>query len=420
MDQVRLTDWDNLEMPQWRRLVSAEETLARVKPLFPLFGITRVANVTGLDTIGIPVVMVNRPNSRALAVSQGKGVTLAAAKASAVMESIESWHAERCTHLSLRIGSYEDLRYSLPVVDPDLLPATMDSAYRPHHQMLWAEGTNLHDGNSLWIPYEMVHTNYTLPLPTGHGCFQATSNGLASGNHWVEAVIHGLSEVIERDARTLWNLLPEEAQEETRVDLETIADPTCRALLARFAHAGVAVGVWDMTSDVGVPTFLARIVQADAGAGTTVRPATGYGTHLVPEIALSRALTEAAQSRLTFISGARDDMRREEYDHFLAEEQQALWLNHIRLGATVRDFNQVRGWRGQSLRGDLVELRQRLAQVGIENVVVVDLTRAEIGIPVVRVVVPGLEGVDNTRNYALGPRGRRAAGLTLSAAPKRD
>ncbi len=411
MDQVRLTDWDNLEMPQWRRLVSAEETLARVKPLFPMFGITRVANVTGLDTIGIPVVMVNRPNSRALAVSQGKGVTLAAAKASAVMESIESWHAERCTHLALRIGSYEDLRYSLPVVDPALLPANMDSQYAPHHQMLWAEGTNLRDGNSLWIPYEMVHTNYTLPLPTGHGCFQATSNGLASGNHWIEAVIHGLSEVIERDARTLWNLLPDDAQEETRVDLETIADPTCRALLARFAHAGVAVGVWDMTSDVGVPTFLARIVQADAGAGTTVRPATGYGTHLVPEIALSRALTEAAQSRLTFISGARDDMRREEYDHFLAEEQQALWLNRIRLGATVRDFNQIGGWKCRSLRGDLGELRQRLANVGIEDVVVVDLTRAEIGIPVVRVVVPGLEGVDNTTNYALGLRGRRAAGL---------
>lgn len=411
MDQVRLTDWDNLEMPQWRRLISAEETLDRVKPLFPVFGITRVANVTGLDTIGIPVVMVNRPNSRALAVSQGKGVTLAAAKASAVMESIESWHAERCTHLSLRIGSYEDLRYSLPVVDPDRLPGNVDSAYSPYHQMLWAEGTNLRDGNSLWIPYEMVHTNYTLPLPTGHGCFQATSNGLASGNHWIEAVLHGLSEVIERDARTLWNLLPEEGQDETRVDLETIADPTCRALLARFAHAGVAVGVWDMTSDVGVPTFLARIVQADAGVGTTVRPASGYGTHLVPEIALSRALTEAAQSRLTFISGARDDMRREEYDHFLAEEQQALWLNRIRLGATVRDFNEVKGWKGQSLRGDLGELRQRLANVGVEDVVVVDLTRAEIGIPVVRVVVPGLEGVDNSPNYSLGARGRRAAGL---------
>lgn len=412
MDQVRLTDWDNLEVLQWRRLVTAEETLERVRPLFALFGITRVANVTGLDTIGIPVVMVNRPNSRGLAVAQGKGTTLAAAKASAVMESIEGWHAERPSHLSLRIGSYEDLRYSLPVVNPELLPANMDSLYTPHHQILWAEGTNLRDGNSLWIPYEMVHSNYTLPLPTGHGCFQCTSNGLASGNHWIEAVIHGLSEVIERDARVLWNLLPRDAQDETRVDLETVADPTCRALLARFAQAGVAVGVWDLTSDVGVPTFLARIVQADAGVGTTVRPAAGYGTNLIPEIALSRALTEAAQSRLTFISGARDDMRRDEYEHFLAEEQQAIWLDRIRLGASLRDFNEVVNWRGRSLRGDLSELRSRLANVGIDDVVVVDLTRADIGIPVVRVVVPGLEGVDATSQYCLGARGRRIAGIS--------
>ena len=410
MEQVRQTEWDSIGSPQWRRLVSAEETLARVTPLLGAFGITRVANVTGLDTIGIPVVMVNRPNSRSLAVSQGKGTTLAAAKASAVMESIEAWHAERA-QLPLRHGSYEDLRYSLPLVDPSLLPCHVDSLYTPHAQMLWAEGTNLKDGAGCWVPYEMVHTNYTLPLPTGHGCFQATSNGLASGNHWIEAVIHGLSEVIERDARTLWNLLPETAQEETRVDLETVADPACRALLAKFARAGVAVGVWDMTADTGVPTFLARIVQTGAGAQGLVRPASGYGTHLVPAIALSRALTEAAQSRLTFISGARDDMGREEYAHFLSEQEQEKWLARIQLGPLLRDFNAIQGWRGESLRDDLAELRTRLARVGISNVIVVDLSRPEIGIPVVRVIVPGLEGVDGSLNYALGPRARCVSGL---------
>lgn len=411
MTEVRLPEWDRIDIPMWRRLATPEETLARVKPLLPVFGITRIANVTGLDTIGIPVVMVNRPNSRALAVSQGKGLTLAAAKASAVMESIESWHAERAGHLPLRLGSYEDLRYSLPLVDPDMLPCEMDSQFTPHHQMLWTEGTNLRTGNGLWVPYEMVHTNYTVPLPTGHGCFQANSNGLASGNHWIEAVIHGLSEVIERDARTLWNVLPLEVQEEARLDLETVADPACRQLLSQYARAGVAVGVWDVTSDVGVPTYLARIVQADAGIGTTIRPATGYGTHLVPEIALVRALTEAAQSRLTFISGARDDMRREEYDHYLAEDQQQLWLDRIRLGAPLRDFNDAPRWAGRSLRHDLQELLARLTAIGIADVVVVDLTRAEIGIPVVRVIVPGLEGVDSMENYCLGARARQAAGL---------
>lgn len=410
MEQVRVAEWDGIASPQWRRLATPEETLARVTPLFGLFGITRVANVTGLDQVGIPVVMVNRPNSRSLAVSQGKGLTLAAAKASAVMESIESWHAER-PQLALRHGSYEDLRYSLPLVDPALLPCQMDSYFTPHTQLLWAEGTNLADGGSCWVPYEMVHTNYTLPLPTGHGCFQATSNGLASGNHWIEAVIHGLSEVIERDARTLWNLLPADAQDDTRIDLETVADPACRSLLARFARAGVAVGVWDMTADTGVPTFIARIAQADGGAARQVRPASGYGTHLVPEIALARALTEAAQSRLTFISGARDDMQREEYDRFLSEQEQVLWLDRIRLGPPVRDFNQIAGWRGVSLRADLAELRLRLSRAGVEDVIVVDLSRPEIGIPVVRVIVPGLEGVDGSPNYCLGARARQVAGL---------
>lgn len=410
MEQVRVAEWDGIASPDWRRLATAEETLARVSPFFPLFGITRVANVTGLDQIGIPVVMVNRPNSRSLSVSQGKGATLAAAKASAVMESVESWHAERPL-LALRHGSYEDLRYSLPLVDPGLLPCHIDSIFTAHTQLLWAEGTNLKDGTSIWVPYEMVHTNYTLPLPTGHGCFQATSNGLASGNHWIEAVIHGLAEVIERDARTLWNLLPADAQDDTRLDLETVADPTCRMLLARFARAGVAVGVWDMTADTSVPTFIARIVQADGTGTCLVRPASGYGTHLVPEIALARALTEAAQSRLTFISGARDDMQREEYERFLTDQEQALWLDRIRLGAPVRDFNQINRWRGTSLRADLAELRHRLAQVGVEDVIVVDLTRPEIGIPVVRVIVPGLEGVDGSKNYCLGPRARQIAGF---------
>lgn len=410
MEQVRKTEWDSIDSSHWRRLVSAEETLARVTPLLGAFGITRIANVTGLDTIGIPVVMVNRPNSRSLAVSQGKGATLAAAKASAVMESIEAWHAERA-QLPLRHGSYEDLRYLLPLVDPTLLPCYVDSLYTPHTQMLWVEGTNLKDDAGCWVPYELVHTNYTLPLPTGHGCFQATSNGLASGNHLIEAVIHGLCEVIERDARTLWNLLPEGAQEETRVDLETVADPACRALLAKFARAGVAVGVWDMTADTGVPTFLARIVQADGGAHNLVRPASGFGTHLVPAIALSRALTEAAQSRLTFISGARDDMGRAEYEHFLSEQEQEKWLARIQLGPLLRDFNAIQGWRGQSLRGDLAELRARLARIGIEDVIVMDLTQPEVGIAVVRVIVPGLEGVDGSANYALGLRARRVVGL---------
>src|ERR1700722_10126568 len=89
------------------RLVSPAETLARARPLLPMMGITRIANVTGLDTIGIPVMMACRPNSRSVAVTQGKGLDLDAARASAVMESIEGYHPERILHPRNHPGMFQ-------------------------------------------------------------------------------------------------------------------------------------------------------------------------------------------------------------------------------------------------------------------------------------------------------------------------
>ncbi len=82
-----------------------------------------------------------------------------------------------------------------------------DSLYTPHTQILWIEGRNLMDDSGVWVPYEMVHLNYTLPLPTGHGCFFSSSNGLASSNHLYEPMSHGICEVVERDSTILWHLL---------------------------------------------------------------------------------------------------------------------------------------------------------------------------------------------------------------------
>ncbi|MEZ4302620.1 MAG: YcaO-like family protein, partial [Polyangiaceae bacterium] len=90
------------------RAVPPEETLARFERLMPALGITRIADVTGLDHLGIPVVMVTRPNARSLSVAQGKGLSLAAAKASGLMEAIESYHAEHI-HLPLRLATYREL-----------------------------------------------------------------------------------------------------------------------------------------------------------------------------------------------------------------------------------------------------------------------------------------------------------------------
>lgn len=387
------------------RLLPPEETLACVQPLMPVLGITRIANVTGLDIIGIPVVMVCRPNSRSISVSQGKGISLVAAKVSGLMESVESYHAERIIS-PLKLAAYEDIRYTHNVVDVDRLPRLSDSNFSPYKPVLWIEGRDLLNDRRAWVPYDTVYLNYTLPLPPGHGCFIASSNGLASGNHLLEAISHGICEVVERDAMTLWRLLNREAQDRTRIDLGTVHDPASRALLEKYEHADVEVGVWETTSDVGIPSFFCRIVQNKGWPANGYRPAAGSGCHPCREVALLRALTEAAQSRLTFISGARDDMPRSEYETFLSENMQDTWRTLLENRGAGRKFEAVPSRPGETFEQDLAWELERLASVGIEQVIVVDLSRPEFGVPVVRAVIPGLEGLDQSPKYVHGARAR--------------
>jgi YcaO-like protein with predicted kinase domain len=389
------------------RLVSPEQTLERVRPHLASMGITRIANVTGLDYLGIPVVMVCRPNSRSLSVSQGKGLTLAAARASGVMESIETYHAE---HISqpLKLGSYADLRKELNLVEPAELPSTRGSAYHPHLPLLWIEGYDLIGQASTWVPYELVHTNYSVPFPSGWGCFPATSNGLASGNHVLEAISHAITEVVERDAATLALFESEDARQARRVDLDSVDDPECRGLLERFGRAGFSVAVWEITSDVGIPAFTCAIAEKDADGW--LRPfsgAEGRGCHPTRRVALSRALTEAAQSRLTAIAGSRDDLARSDY----ARVQDAS-RSLAEPGQSLRRFDQAPNWEGETLLEDVRWELERLQAVGVRQVLAVDLTRQEFGIPVVRVVIPGLESVgpDLYALYSPGARARARLG----------
>ena len=294
------------------RLRSPEETLESVRPFFPAMGITRAADITGLDVIGLPVVTVCRPNSRSVTVSLGKGLTLAAARASGVMESIEAFMAERLTQ-PLVLGSVNDLRSSHPLVDVDLLPRTTDSMYHPDAPLLWIEGRELLTGTPRWVPYEMVHTAYTLPKPTGTGCFIATSNGLASGNHLLEAISHAICETVERDAATLHSVRAPQDRASHRIDPRTVDDPGCGDALGRLDRAGMSVTIWDMTSDIGIPAFICRIAERRQPPVVTEYDAEGMGCHPDRSVALLRALTEAAQARLGFISGARDDPAGWEY-----------------------------------------------------------------------------------------------------------
>ncbi|WP_309887683.1 YcaO-like family protein [Archangium sp.] len=389
------------------RLVSPEETLERVRRFMPAMGITRIANITGLDRLGIPVVMVCRPNARSLSVSQGKGLEFAAAKASGLMEAVETWHAEHIT-LPLKLASHDELRAEHAVVDVTALPRLSVSCFHRALRLLWVEGKELRRGTPLWLPFELVHTDYTLPLPTGSGSFLMSTNGLASGNHPLEAISHGLCELVERDATTLWHLRGREAQRRTRLVLDTVDDPACRQVLERFERAGVEVGVWETTSDVGLPSFLCTLVERSPEPLRPLAPTSGMGCHPARQVALLRALTEAAQSRGTLIAGSRDDMgEARSYEAFQDSAVVERLQRRIRRERPERRFQEVPTFEGKSFDEDVAWELECLTMAGLEQVVVVDLTKPEFQVPVVRVVVPGLEAAHEVPGYVPGARARR-------------
>jgi ribosomal protein S12 methylthiotransferase accessory factor len=395
------------------RVSSPEETRARVLPLLAPLGITRVANITGLDVIGIPVVAVYRPNSRSLSVAQGKGISLVAAEASGIMESLEFFHAENVSE-PLLFGSYEQLRYVHDLIAPETLPRNEVGRFSPDFKLPWIRGVDLVAEEARWVPYELVHTDFTLPLPKGSGCFPISSNGLASGNHLWEAVAHGLAEVVERDAATLFSLLTPEQRAARQVEPASVDDPECRALLGAYERAGVAVALFEMTSDAEIPVFRAIIADRELDPARPLAPSTGTGCHPSRNVALCRALTEAAQARLTVIAGSRDDLPRERYDDAADLTRLHRQRERVLNGVPRRSFLAAPTFESESIGEDVAWQKERLLAAGVRSIVVVDLTKREFGIPVARVIVPELEPSRDVPGWVPGRRAqsvlaRRAA-----------
>jgi YcaO-like protein with predicted kinase domain len=376
------------------RIEEPAVTKARLLPRLSDFGITRVANVTGLDRIGIPVYMAIRPNSRSLSVSQGKGRSLDAAWVSGVMETIELWHAESPA-LSLSLASYDELAKRVRVVDVARLPMRRGSPFHNGFRMLWTEGTDLFSGEPIHVPFGLVHVNAVPPFPPGDECFFVSSNGLASGSVPSEALVHALCEVIERDAVTRWRNLTVEGMAAPWVDLNSVDDSTVRELLARCERADIDVLACDATSMVGIPVFVCVLFDRQESSETLRGAAMGFGCHLRRDIALLRALTEAAQSRLTLIAGSRDDLDRHDYESRRSHRDGIeAYRTHLALPHAV-DFASLPDYRNTALSEQLTILFQRLKMAGVQEAAVVDLSHSAKDLAVVRVIVPGLLGPDH-------------------------
>jgi ribosomal protein S12 methylthiotransferase accessory factor len=388
------------------RTRTVAETLALLLPLLPRFGITRLANVTGLDTIGLPVYQAVRPNSRSLSVSQGKGLDATTAKVSAVMESLETFHAEHAP-CSVRLETHRVLSRHARVIDAWRLPLSKSGAFHADATLPWAAGHELLTDEPLFVPFEMVHTNFNVPRLAGSGAFIPSTSGLCGGNQPTEAAVHGLCELVERDAETLWRLGGEPVTKTTRVALSTVDAPAARALIAMFQRAGLEVMIWDQTSDIRLPCFSVRIFDLESDPDLNPRPAAeGSGCHLDREVALCRALAEAAQSRLTSIAGSRDDLSTARYRAFQSAESLTHWRKEAAVPAE-RPFDAApHAASTGTFAGDLQKVVERLAERGIDELAVVDLSSPDVPLSFRRIVAAGLEGSLASPSYTPGARAR--------------
>ncbi|EMF02011.1 hypothetical protein H340_03279 [Streptomyces mobaraensis NBRC 13819 = DSM 40847] len=360
------------------RVRRPEETWAVIDGRRSAFGVTRVADVTGLDRLGVPVVMAVRPAAKTLTVSQGKGTSLLLARISAVMESVELWHAEyACPAAEVTRVPARELELPYDVTD---LQQHHGSLLGEHTPLDWLTGKNAVTGARTFVPRSYVAMDYQVSDAWEPPLLHGSTNGLAGGNSYDEAVTHALYEVVERDCTAAIGSVP--VTERRHVDPASVDDPMCAGVLERMADAGAWVEIVDVPNRWGLPCFVTYVWSEDFPA-----LAVGSGVHSSAAVALSRAVTESAQSRLTAIAGSRDDLA----DALFPHEPSVPGEPPVTAGEVVP-------WKDVSAAGpDFAEdteetrwLAERVLEVTGRPPVVVDLSTEE-DFSVVKVVAAGLE-----------------------------
>ena len=243
--------------------------------------------------------------------SQGKGLTAEQAWTSAVFEAIELTAAERLA--PERRAAAEECQTGERVLDVARLPRRRyHAAFDAGSETSWVRGIDLVANEVVWVPWRWVSMDLTMDAPPWDEYFQLSSNGLAAGRTF-DALAHALCEVVERDATTRFFAASPAEQAARRIEFDA-SPPGSPALRERAADAGIGIAVWDATSNLGLPVAVCLLAEVKPHELRLRAPAAGMGCHPDWQTALVRAVTEAAQSRLTFIAGSRDDLQRRDFE----------------------------------------------------------------------------------------------------------
>ncbi|MEO8925837.1 MAG: YcaO-like family protein [Caulobacteraceae bacterium] len=364
--------------------------LDRARAAAALCGVTRLADITGLDSIGLPVFQAIRPWSRALSVHQGKGLTPLAAKMGALMEAVESHNAEMFEAERLD-RSFNALPPGERAPSPADFAADRDDAPDGDEALSWVAARRLTTGGTIWIPFDVVSLDFTR---VGDRRLDRSSIGLGARFDAGGAMLTAILEVVERDADRAWRATSVQERSMRRVDAGSIPYPWFRSLGDRIAGQGLSLTLYHLPAVIEVAVFMCEIADPAAGKASR-RIAGGSAAHPSAEEALLKAVAEAAQSRLTAISGARDDI-------FHPNDQGRRPLG-IGLGLPLppgirsRTWDEIAGLFDPA--GDVTagECAARLARAGYPDAAVIDVSPPHFAARVVKAVVPGLGAFGRTR-----------------------
>ena len=249
----------------------------------------------------------------------------------------------------------------------------------------WTPIWSLTESRQKYLPTSML---YSMPAEQ-RGEFEmfADSNGCAAGNTLEEAILQGFYELVERDAFAIWWYNELQVPE---IDLTTFDDEFLAEATNYYAQYEREVWLLDVTSDLRVPTFVAISRRSNAATEDIIY---GAGAHADPRIAALRAICELNQC-LTWLPrpGSRDG--RPMIDDPLAlwwwktaRLDECRWLSPLKGQArTAADFQVI---ESDDSRDDVEHCRTLVEEKGME-ILVLDQTRPDIEMPVVRVIVPGM------------------------------
>lgn len=371
------------------RTVPPEQTEARLKQCASRIPITRVADLTPLDPLGLPVFSATTPMAVDLTTHLGKGLDARSARVSAMTEALERHCAERTTQPVLNMSYRDMIRAGHQTADPCVFELPADTLYRDAQSITWVEGRDLLQDRSVWVPLDLV-----LSPPAEGVLLDVDTNGLAAGNTHLEAIVHGLCEVIERDSlgQQLFVEMFGDAGETgalvRNIDPTTLPD-TAQAWREHIEDTGQLLNISCVTTEIGVPVFKTVLIDHayPRGGSFDTRRFLGFGASPNAEVALLRSITEAVQSRVAVVQGARDSFNSLAAGaRFIKPEAM---LNDFQSGYQT-NFNEIATFSTDDLQEDMRFLGQALQKAGIESVIAVDLSREAPMLPVVRVRVPGL------------------------------